>query len=60
MADLSAQVEEFLRNALRAKKLEDRLIRQALRDLRSTLAAVERVVGSSGVDRKSTRLNSSH
>ena len=49
MADLSAQVEEFLRNALRAKKLEDRLIRQALRDLRNTLAAVERVVGGSGV-----------
>lgn len=49
MADLSAQVEEFLRNALRQKKLEDRLIRQALRDLRTTLTAVERVVGSSGV-----------
>ena len=49
MADLSAQVEEFLRNALRAKKLEDRLIRQALRDLRNTLSAVERVVGGSGV-----------
>lgn len=49
MADLSAQVEEFLRNALRAKKLEDRLIRQALRDLRTTLGAIERVVGSSGV-----------
>lgn len=48
MADLSAQVEEFLRNALRQKKLEDRLIRQVLRDLRQTLAAVERVVGSSG------------
>ncbi len=49
MADLSAQVEEFLRNALRQKKLEDRLIRQALRDLRQTLIAVERVMGSSGV-----------
>lgn len=49
MADLSAQVEEFLRNALVAKKLEDRLINQALRDLRNTLSAVERVVGSSGV-----------
>jgi len=49
MADLSAQVEEFLRNALRAKKLEDRLIRQAITDLRTTLVAVERVVGSSGV-----------
>lgn len=49
MADLSQQIEAFLRNALRAKQLEDRLIRQALRDLRTTLAAVERVVGSSGV-----------
>jgi SPP1 gp7 family putative phage head morphogenesis protein len=48
VADLSAQVEAFLRNALSAKKLEDRLIKQALRDLRTTLAAVERAVGSSG------------
>ena len=48
MADLSAQVEAFLRNALSAKKLEDRLIKQALRDLRSTLVAVERAVGNSG------------
>jgi SPP1 gp7 family putative phage head morphogenesis protein len=48
MADLSAQVEAFLRNALAAKKLEDRLVKQALRDLRTTLVAVERVVGSSG------------
>lgn len=49
MADLSDQIELFLRNALREKALEQRLIRQALRDLRITLAAVERVVGSSGV-----------
>jgi SPP1 gp7 family putative phage head morphogenesis protein len=49
VADLSQQIEAFLRNALRAKKLEDRLIKQALRDLRTTLIAVERVVGSSGV-----------
>lgn len=49
MADLSAQVETFLRNALRQKKLEDRLVRQALRDLRRTLVAIERVVGQSGV-----------
>lgn len=49
MADLSQQIEVFLRNALRQRKLEDRLIRQALRDLRVTLTAVERVVGSSGV-----------
>jgi SPP1 gp7 family putative phage head morphogenesis protein len=48
MADLSAQVEAFLRNALSVKKLEDRLIKQALRDLRTTLVAVERAVGSSG------------
>lgn len=49
MADLSAQVEAFLRNALRQKKLEDRLVNQALRDLRRTLVAIERVVGQSGV-----------
>lgn len=49
MADLSAQVELFLRNALRQKKLEDRLVGQALRDLRRVLVAVERVVGQSGV-----------
>ena len=49
MADLSQQIEAFLRNALKEKQLEDRLIRQALRDLRTTLAAVERVVGQSGV-----------
>ena len=47
--DLSLQVEAFLRNALRQKKLEDRLVRQALRDLRLTLAGIERVIGSSGV-----------
>lgn len=49
MADLSAQVEAFLRNALRQKKLEDRLVGQALRDLRRTLVAIERVVGQAGV-----------
>lgn len=49
MADLSDQIELFLRNALREKALEQRLIRQALRDLRTTLVAVERVVGASGV-----------
>lgn len=48
MADLSKQIELFLRNALREKALEDRLIRQALRDMRVTLAAVERVVNQSG------------
>ena len=49
MADLSAQVEDFLRNALRQKKLEDRLVRQALRDLRRVLVAIERIVGREGV-----------
>ncbi len=49
MADLSAQIEAFLRNALRQKRLEDQRVRQALRDLRQVLAAVERVVGESGV-----------
>lgn len=49
MADLSAQVEAFLRNALRQKKLEDRLVGQSLRDLRRTLVAIERVVGQAGV-----------
>lgn len=48
MADLSAQIEAFLRGALAQKRLEDRLVRQALRDLRTTLVAVERAVGSSG------------
>jgi SPP1 gp7 family putative phage head morphogenesis protein len=47
--DLSAQVEMFLRNALQQKQLEDRLVRQALRDLRRTLTSVERVIGQSGV-----------
>lgn len=47
--DLSLQVEQFLRNALRQRKLEDRLVQQALRDLRLTLSGIERVVGGSGV-----------
>ena len=49
MASLSDQIEAFLRNALRQKRLEDQRVRQALRDLRRVLAAVERVVGQSGV-----------
>jgi hypothetical protein len=49
VANLSAQIEAFLRNALRQKRLEDQRVRQALRDLRGVLAAVERVVGESGV-----------
>jgi len=49
VASLSDQIEAFLRNALRQKRLEDQQVRQALRDLRRVLAAVERVVGQSGV-----------
>lgn len=41
-------IELFLRNALKEKALEDRLIRRALADLRSTLAAVERTIEASG------------
>lgn len=41
-------IELFLRNALKGKALEDRLIRRALSDLRSTLAAVERTIEASG------------
>ncbi len=43
----SELIIEFLRNALRQKRLEDRLINQAIADLRSTLAAVERILLSS-------------
>ena len=49
MANLSAQIEAFLRNALKQKRLEDQRVRQALADLRRVLAAVERVIGESGV-----------
>jgi hypothetical protein len=45
---ISDEIELFLRNALKAKALEDRLIKQALKDLRSTLAAVEQLVQRSG------------
>lgn len=45
---ISDEIELFLRNALKAKALEDRLIRQAISDLRQTLLAVERLVGQSG------------
>ena len=47
-SDLSLQVEQFLRNALKQRKLEDRLVRQALQDLKLTLAGIERVIGGSG------------
>jgi hypothetical protein len=45
---LTDEIELFLRNAIREKALEDRLIRQAVRDLRSTLNAVEQLIASSG------------
>jgi hypothetical protein len=45
---ISDEIELFLRNALREKALEDRLIRQALSELRTTMAAVERIVAQSG------------
>lgn len=45
---ISDEIELFLRNALKAKALEDRLIKQALKDLRSTLGAVEQLVQRSG------------
>jgi hypothetical protein len=45
---ISEEIELFLRNALREKALEDRLIRQALSELRTTMAAVERIVAQSG------------
>lgn len=45
---LSDEIELFLRNALREKALEDRLVRRALADLRSTLQAAEQVIISSG------------
>lgn len=45
---ISDEIELFLRNALREKALEDRLIRQTLSDLRQTLRAVERLVEQSG------------
>jgi hypothetical protein len=56
---ISDEIELFLRNALREKALEDRLIRQALSELRTTMQAVERIVAQSGtlalgVNREST------
>jgi hypothetical protein len=49
VADLPSQIELFLRNALRERTVEDRLVRQAIQSLRSTLQAVEQLVISSGV-----------
>lgn len=49
MADLPTQIELFLRNALRERAVEDRLVAQAIRSLRSTLQTVEQLVMSSGV-----------
>lgn len=45
---ISDEIELFLRNALREKALEDRLVKRALKDLRSTLGAIEQLVASSG------------
>ena len=41
-------IELFLLNALREKALEDRLIRQAVRDLRQVLRQIEQTIISSG------------
>lgn len=41
------QIELFLRNALRQKAVEDRLIRQAVKELRSSLLTIQRLIGSS-------------
>ena len=48
-ADQAAAIEIFLRNALREKRLEDRVVRQVMADLRSTLLAVERSLVGSGI-----------
>ena len=49
MASQAEEIEIFLRNAIREKKLEDRLVQRALTDLRTTLLAVERSVEGSGI-----------
>lgn len=40
--DLDRSIERFLRNAVRERNTEDRILRQALRDLRLTLESVRR------------------
>lgn len=41
------QIELFLRNALRQKAVEDRLIRQAVKELRASLQTIQQLIGSS-------------
>ena len=48
-ANQAAAIEIFLRNALREKRLEDRVVRQVMADLRRTLLAVERSLEGSGI-----------
>lgn len=47
--DLSIQLETVLRNALQERRVENRVVRPILSDLRATLAAIERTIGQSGV-----------
>lgn len=49
MASQAEAIEIFLRNALREKRLEDRVVRKALADLRATLLAAQRTVAGSGI-----------
>ena len=51
MADpgLGDQIEAFLRNALDQKRLEDRLVREAIKALRQTLTGIERTLNTSGI-----------
>lgn len=49
MASDADQIEFFLRNALREKRMEDRLVQGAIRDLRRTLKAIERSIEDSGI-----------
>jgi len=46
---LGDQIEAFLRNALDQKRLEDRLVREALSSLRQTLVGIERTLNRSGI-----------
>lgn len=48
-AEQAAAIEIFLRNALREKRQEDRLVRSVLADLRRTLQAVQRSLEGSGI-----------
>lgn len=50
-AEQAAAIELFLRNALRERRQEDRVIRQVMADLRRTLLAVERNLEISGIFR---------